>query len=124
MVTRDGQPFFCFGVMGGDMQPQGHVQVLVNLVDFQMNVQAAGDAARVRHIGSATPTGLEADGVGVINVESGISDEVIKDLVSRGHQVQRSEGGFGGYQGILIDRQNGVLHGATESRKDGTAVGY
>ena len=124
MVTRDGQPFFCFGVMGGDMQPQGHVQVLVNLVDFQMNVQAAGDAARVRHIGSATPTGLEADGVGVINVESGISDEVIKDLVSRGHQVQRSEGGFGGYQGILIDRQNGVLHGATESRKDGAAVGY
>ncbi|MAZ95847.1 MAG: gamma-glutamyltransferase [Planctomycetaceae bacterium] len=124
MVTHDGNPFFCFGVMGGDMQPQGHVQVLVNLVDFEMNVQAAGDAARVRHVGSATPTGLEAKGVGVINVESGIREAVIEELISRGHQVQRSEGGFGGYQGILIDPVNGVLHGGTESRKDGAAAGY
>ncbi|MFP6648878.1 MAG: gamma-glutamyltransferase, partial [Pirellulaceae bacterium] len=119
MVTHDGNPFFCFGVMGGDMQPQGHVQVLVNLIDFKMNVQAAGDAARVRHVGSATPTGLEASGVGVVNVESGIREAVIEELISRGHQVQRSEGGFGGYQGILIDPVNGVLHGGTESRKDG-----
>ena len=124
MVTHDGNPFFCFGVMGGDMQPQGHVQVLVNLIDFKMNVQAAGDAARVRHVGSATPTGLEASGVGVVNVESGIREAVIEELISRGHQVQRSEGGFGGYQGILIDPVNGVLHGGTESRKDGAAVGY
>lgn len=124
MVTHDGNPFFCFGVMGGDMQPQGHVQVLVNLIDFEMNVQAAGDAARVRHVGSATPTGLEASGVGVVNVESGIREAVIDELISRGHQVQRSEGGFGGYQGILIDPVNGVLHGGTESRKDGAAVGY
>ncbi len=124
MVTHDGNPFFCFGVMGGDMQPQGHVQVLVNLIDFKMNVQAAGDAARVRHVGSATPTGLEASGVGVINVESGIREAVIEELISRGHQVQRSEGGFGGYQGILIDPVNGVLHGGTESRKDGAAAGY
>jgi gamma-glutamyltranspeptidase/glutathione hydrolase len=124
MVTHDGNPFFCFGVMGGDMQPQGHVQVLVNLIDFKMNVQAAGDAARVRHVGSATPTGLEASGVGVVNVESGIHEAVIEELISRGHQVQRSEGGFGGYQGILIDPVNGVLHGGTESRKDGAAVGY
>jgi len=124
MVTHDGNPFFCFGVMGGDMQPQGHVQVLVNLIDFEMNVQAAGDAARVRHVGSATPTGLEASGVGVVNVESGIREAVIDELISRGHQVQRSEGGFGGYQGILIDPENGVLHGGTESRKDGAAVGY
>jgi len=124
MVTHDGNPFFCFGVMGGDMQPQGHVQVLVNLIDFEMNVQAAGDAARVRHVGSATPTGLEASGAGVVNVESGIREAVIEELISRGHQVQRSEGGFGGYQGILIDPVNGVLHGGTESRKDGAAVGY
>jgi gamma-glutamyltranspeptidase/glutathione hydrolase len=124
MVTHDGNPFFCFGVMGGDMQPQGHVQILVNLIDFKMNVQAAGDAARVRHVGSATPTGLEASGVGVVNVESGIHEAVIEELISRGHQVQRSEGGFGGYQGILIDPVNGVLHGGTESRKDGAAVGY
>ena len=124
MVTRDGQPFFCFGVMGGDMQPQGHAQVLVNLIDFGMNVQAAGDAARVRHVGSATPTGLKAEGVGVVTVESGIDDGVIEQLQARGHEVQRSRGGFGGYQGILIDLQSGVLQGATESRKDGAAMGY
>ena len=124
MVTRDGKPFFCFGVMGGDMQPQGHVQLLVNVIDFGMNVQAAGDAARVRHVGSASPTGLTAKGVGVVTVESGIAEQVIEQLTSRGHKVERSGSGFGGYQGILIDHENGVLHGATESRKDGAAVGY
>lgn len=124
MVTRDGKPFFCFGVMGGDMQPQGHVQLLVNVIDFGMNVQAAGDAARVRHVGSASPTGLTAKGVGVVTVESGIAEQVIEQLTSRGHKVERTGSGFGGYQGILIDHENGVLHGATESRKDGAAVGY
>jgi gamma-glutamyltranspeptidase/glutathione hydrolase len=124
MVTRDGKPIFCFGVMGGDMQPQGHVQLLVNVIDFGMNVQAAGDAARVRHVGSASPTGLAAKGVGVVTVESGIAEQVIEQLTSRGHKVERSGSGFGGYQGILIDHENGVLHGATESRKDGAAVGY
>ena len=124
MVTKDDLPWFCFGVMGGDMQPQGHVQVLVNLIDFQMNVQAAGDAARVRHLGSATPTGTPADGAGTVLVESGISGKTIKELQARGHRVQRAKGSFGGYQGILIDLENQVLHGATESRKDGTAVGY
>ena len=124
MVTRDGKPFFCFGVMGGDMQPQGHVQLLVNVIDFGMNVQAAGDAARVRHVGSASPTGLTAKGVGVVTVESGIAGQVIEQLTSRGHKVERTGSDFGGYQGILIDHENGVLHGATESRKDGAAVGY
>ncbi len=124
MVTRDGKPWFCFGVMGGDMQPQGHVQVLVNLIDFGMNVQAAGDAARVRHVGSATPTGQPASGVGTVQVESGISDEAVEALRSKGHRVVRSRGAFGGYQGILIDWENGVLRGATEPRKDGAAVGY
>jgi gamma-glutamyltranspeptidase/glutathione hydrolase len=124
MVTRDEKPWFCFGVMGGDMQPQGHVQVLVNLIDFQMNVQAAGDAARVRHLGSATPTGIDADGAGTVLVESGISNAAVKELQQKGHHVQRAKGSFGGYQGILLDLQEGVLHGATESRKDGAAVGY
>ena len=124
MVTKDGKPWFCFGVMGGDMQPQGHVQVLVNLIDHQMNVQAAGDAARVRHVGSAQPTGQAADGAGVVQVESGITDDALEELRQRGHKVVRAKGPFGGYQGILIDWQRGVLHGATESRKDGTAVGY
>lgn len=124
MVTRDEKPWFCFGVMGGDMQPQGHVQVLVNMIDFGMNVQAAGDAARVRHIGSATPTGEPAKGVGIVQVESGISDNAINALESRGHKVKRAKSAFGGYQGIWIDWENGVLHGASEPRKDGAAVGY
>jgi len=124
MATKDGKPWFCFGVMGGDMQPQGHVQVLVNLIDHGMNVQAAGDAARVRHLGSAQPTGAAADGAGTVQVESGISKETVTALRERGHQVVRAKGAFGGYQGILIDWENGVLHAATEARKDGEAVGY
>jgi gamma-glutamyltranspeptidase/glutathione hydrolase len=124
MVTKDGKPWFCFGVMGGDMQAQGHVQILVNLIDHGMNVQAAGDAARIQHSGSATPTGEPAEGGGLVTVESGISDEAIAELKTKGHAVLRSGGGYGGYQGILIDWQNGVLHGATEPRKDGVAVGY
>jgi gamma-glutamyltranspeptidase/glutathione hydrolase len=124
MVTRDGKPWFCFGVMGGDMQPQGHVQVLVNLIDFQMNVQAAGDAARIRHLGSATPTGLPEEGTGTVQVESGISEEAAASLRERGHHVVRERRDYGGYQGILIDWERGLLHGASESRKDGAAVGY
>ncbi len=124
MVTRDERPWFCFGVMGGDMQPQGHVQVLVNLIDFGMNVQAAGDAARVRHLGSATPTGIPADGSGTLQVESGIPAETVQALRDKGHRVVRAKGTFGGYQGILIDWEQGVLHGASEVRKDGAAVGY
>jgi len=124
MVTQDGKPHFCFGVMGGDMQPQGHVQVLVNMIDFAMNVQAAGDSARVRHVGSATPTGIPADGSGTVMAESGISAEAIAALRNKGHEVIQSGGSFGGYQGILIDWKNGVLQGGTEARKDGVAVGY
>ncbi len=123
MVTREGKPWFCFGVMGGDMQPQGHVQVLVNLIDFGMNVQAAGDAARVRHSGSATPRGDKADGGGTVSVESGISDEAVAELRERGHRVKRGAS-VGGYQGILTDWEQGVLHGGTETRKDGAAVGW
>jgi gamma-glutamyltranspeptidase / glutathione hydrolase len=124
-VTKEGQPWFSFGVMGGDMQPQGHVQVLVNLIDFKMNVQMAGDAARVRHDGSPTPTGIpqEANG-GTLLVESGIPESTIEQLQQRGHQLQRTDGAYGGYQGILIDHEHGVLRGATESRKDGAVVGY
>lgn len=125
MVTQDGKPWFCFGVMGGDMQPQGHVQVLVNLIDFGLNVQQAGDAARVRHIGSATPTGLpmDKDG-GQVAVESRFPPKVLRDLRNRGHHLVRSPGGFGGYQGILIDWKNQTLQGATEPRKDGAVLGY
>ena len=106
------------------MQPQGHVQILVNMIDFGMNVQHAGDLSRIRHLGSSTPTGKTGDGLGIIEVESGIPDSVVEELEVRGHRVRRSVGGFGGYQGILIDHKNGVLQGATEPRKDGAAVGY
>lgn len=124
-VTKDDKPYFCFGVMGGDMQPQGHVQVLMNLIDFDMNVQEAGDAARVQHFGSQTPTGLPMEeGGGRVAIETGVPLQSAQELVFRGHKVVRAPGSFGGYQGILIDWKNGTLHGATEARKDGAAVGY
>jgi gamma-glutamyltranspeptidase/glutathione hydrolase len=124
-VTKDGKPFFCFGVMGGDMQPQGHVQVLMNIIDFDMNVQEAGDAARVQHFGSQTPTGRPMEeGGGRVGIESGIPLESARELIERGHKLVKAIGSFGGYQGILIDWKNGTLHGATEARKDGAAVGY
>jgi gamma-glutamyltranspeptidase/glutathione hydrolase len=106
------------------MQPQGHVQVLVNMIDFGMNAQLAGDVPRLRHDGSATPTGQPhaADG-GTVFAERGISDEVVEELKRRGHVIERGSAG-GGYQGILIDWENNVLIGASEPRKDGQAVGY
>ena len=123
-VTKEGKPWFCFGVMGGDVQPQGHVQILVNMIDFGMNPQAAGDASRMVHSGSQTPTGrlLDEKG-GSIIVESGIPDATIEALRAKGHVISRG-GYFGGYQGILLDHKHGTLQGATESRTDGTVVGY
>jgi gamma-glutamyltranspeptidase / glutathione hydrolase len=125
MATKNGKPWFTFGVMGGDMQPQGHVQVLVNMIDFGMNVQEAGEAPRIEHVGSATPTGQpgKANG-GTVCAEAGIPDAVMKELAKRGHSVERVRVNGGGYQGILIDPITGMLHGGTEARKDGAAVGY
>ena len=125
MVTKDDQPWFTFGVMGGDMQPQGHVEILVNMIDFGMNPQMAGDAARIRHGGSATPTGLpEEPKGGTVYLESGFPAETRHQLETLGHRLDKSAGSFGGYQGILIDPIHGMLHGATDPRKDGAAVGY
>ncbi|MFQ5844669.1 MAG: gamma-glutamyltransferase family protein, partial [Planctomycetota bacterium] len=123
-VTRDGRPFMSFGVMGGDMQPQGHVQVLCNVIDFGMNLQEAGDAARYRHIGSSTPTGRKMTDGGRVALESGIGAGVRRALVERGHRLVSSPGGFGGYQAIRYDTENDVYYGASESRKDGQAAGY
>jgi gamma-glutamyltranspeptidase/glutathione hydrolase len=121
-VMKDGEPFLSFGVMGTDMQPQGHVQVLVNLIDFDMNPQEAGDFMRFHHIGGSEPTGYPAQGAGLVQMESGVSPSVRAELMKRGHQV--TIGGFmGGYQAILRDK-NGVYWGATEMRKDGEAIGY
>lgn len=123
-VTRDGEPWLSFGVMGGAMQPQGHVQVLTNLIDFGMNVQEAGDAARWRHDGSSEPTGEVAEGVGTLYVESGIPESTRRALERRGHRVEVGRGGFGGYQAILRDPATGTWHAASEMRKDGAAIGF
>ena len=124
MVTKDGKPVFTFGVMGGDMQPQGQVQVLVNWIDYGMNIQMAGDASRMRHEGSATPTGVpETPPGGTVHVESGLPATTVEALKAMGHDVKPSRSSMGGYQGILIDYENGTLQGATESRNDGIALG-
>lgn len=123
-VTRDGKPWLSFGVMGGAMQPQGHVQILCNLIDFGMNLQEAGDAARFRHSGSSQPTGERMTGGGWVALESGISPKARRDLAQLGHQIRFVSGGFGGYQAIMYDAQRDVYIGASESRKDGQAAGY
>jgi gamma-glutamyltranspeptidase/glutathione hydrolase len=125
-VTKDGRPVMSFGVMGGDMQPQGHVQILMNLLDFDMGLQEAGDAPRVHHIGTSEPTGEPADPRGGhVQIESGFSPETIRELVRRGHRVTAAlSGDFGGYQAIWYDAEKDVYFGATESRKDGVALGY
>lgn len=123
-ITKDGKPWVSFGVMGGDMQPQGHVQIIVNLIDFGMNLQEAGDAPRMRHSGSSEPTGtLMTDG-GTVFVESGFSNETVRALLRKGHRIQHGIDGFGGYQAILWDEKHKVYYGASESRKDGQAAGY
>ena len=123
-VSRGGRPVFSFGVMGGDMQPQGHVQVLCNVIDFAMNLQEAGDAPRFRHAGSSEPDGSVMKDGGTLFLESGVDPEVVRDLIRRGHKVGRSASEFGGYQGIWLDLERRVLIGASESRKDGCAIGY
>jgi gamma-glutamyltranspeptidase/glutathione hydrolase len=123
-ITKDGKPLMSFGVMGGSMQPQGHVQIVVNMIDFGMNVQEAGDAARIRHSGSSQPTGERMTDGGTVYLETGFSDETIKTLRQMGHLIDTTVGGFGGYQAILFDAENGVYIGASEARKDGQAAGY
>lgn len=123
-ITKDGKPWVSFGVMGGSMQPQGHAQIVINLVDFGMNLQEAGDAPRIRHTGSSQPTGEVMRNGGTVNLESGIKWEVIQELMSRGHNVDWTKGGYGGYQAIMWDPVQKVYYGASESRKDGQAAGY
>lgn len=122
-VTRDGRPLMSFGVMGGDMQPQGHVQVIVNLVDFGMNLQEAGDAPRLRHDGSSQPTDEVMTDGGFIALEPGFDPAVVAELERRGHVVKVGDGDFGGYQAIRRE-PSGAYAGASESRKDGHAAGY
>jgi gamma-glutamyltranspeptidase/glutathione hydrolase len=123
-VMKDGEPWMSFGVMGGAVQPQAHVQVLINQIDFGMNVQEAGDAARWRHEASSEPTGEKMKDGGYVQVESGIPYESIRELTQRGHDIRGGDGGFGGYQAIRWDPRNKVYLGASESRKDGCAMGW
>ncbi len=123
-ITKDGKPWISFGVMGGSMQPQGHAQIVVNLIDFGMNLQEAGDAPRIRHSGSSQPTGYQMDDGGRVYLERGIPPESIRELVKRGHSAGKTVGGFGGYQAIMYDAAQEVYYGASESRKDGHAAGY
>ena len=123
-ITKGGNPWLSFGLMGGDMQAQGHAQVACNLIDFGMDVQEAGDLARFRHFGSSEPTGVRAEDGGQVALESGVLAEVRKSLVARGHRVVDSPGAYGGYQAIRIDLERGVLIGGSDPRKDGCAMGY
>ena len=125
-VTKEGNPFLSFGVMGGDFQPLGHVQILLNIIDFGMNIQEAGDAPRIDHLGSSSPIGEEQEkGGGSVVLENGFKTESIRRLLDMGHKVAYGfGGGYGGYQAIMYDPQNRVYYGASESRKDGCAMGY
>ncbi len=121
-ITKDNKPFVSFGLMGGAMQPQGHAQIVINIVDFKMNLQEAGDAPRIRHVGSSQPTGEKMLDGGYLSLEKGISEEEINKLKKLGHKFQYDLGGFGGYQAIML--KDGVYYGASDSRKDGQASGY
>lgn len=124
-VTKDGQPLMAFGLMGGDMQPQGHAQVIVNLLDFGMNLQEAGDAIRFHHTGSTDPDGSIMKDGGILHIEDGLPQAVLDELRRRGHDIESElVGAYGGYQAIMRDPVTGVYAGATEKRKDGCAMGY
>ena len=124
-LGRNGIPDMAFGVMGGDMQPQGHAQIVVNIVDFGMNLQEAGDAPRFYHTDDTEPTGTVMTDGGVLSLESGVPQDVRQALIRRGHKLVEANGiVFGGYQAVYRDRKTGVYFGATESRKDGFAAGY
>jgi len=126
-VMKDGEPFLSFGVMGGAMQPQGHVQIITNIIDYGMNIQEAGDAVRWRHTGSTQPTdafGATLQDGGEVEIESSIDYQVVRDLILKGHDITYGFGGYGGYQAIMYDPDRGIYFGASESRKDGQAAGY
>lgn len=123
-VTKEGKPWLSFGVMGGATQPQMHAQIIINLIDFDMNLQEAGDAPRILHSGSSEPTGEVMSDGGYVSLESGFSMETRRELVKKGHVIRDALGEFGGYQAIGINVETGVYRGASESRKDGQAAGY
>ena len=124
-VTKDGKPYMSFGVMGGDFQPLGHTEIIMNMIDFGMNGQEAGDAPRIDHAGSSQPTGEKREESGFVYLESGYPFETIRELMRKGHKVgYQRPGYYGGYQSIRFDPVQKVYFGASESRKDGMAAGW
>ena len=123
-ITKNGKPYISFGSTGGDMEPQVQAQIVIDLIDFKMNLQEAGDAPRIHHIGSSEPTGEVMTDGGILNLETGFRWEDIQKLIAKGHKVQYYLGGFGSYQAIMWDEKNKVFYGASESRTDGQAAGY
>ena len=121
-AVKDGEPWLSFGVMGGDMQPQGQAQIICDLVDFDLDIQAAGDCPRWHHEGSSEPTGEAAQGVGTLRLETGMPEATKRGLEALGWRLGASDGGFGGYQ--AIQRWPGRYAAATEMRKDGAALAY
>ena len=122
-VTKNNEPWLSFGLMGGAMQPQGHAQILINMIDFNMDIQEAGDAPRIHHTGSSEPTGESMKDGGILNLESGFPYSTIRELMRKGHRIQYANGPYGGYQAIKR-AANDVYWGASESRKDGQAAGF
>ena len=123
-VTKDNKPWLSFGLMGGSMQPQGHAQILINMIDFGMNLQEAGDAARIRHVGSSQPTDQKMNNGGRLYLETSINETTREKLRKLGHNVATDTTVYGGYQAIMWDKVNGVYYGASDPRKDGQAAGY
>ena len=123
-VTKDDKPWLSFGLMGGSMQPQGHAQILINMIDFGMNLQEAGDAARIRHVGSSQPTDQKMNNGGRLYLETSINETTREKLRKLGHNVATDTNVYGGYQAIMWDKVNGVYYGASDPRKDGQAAGY
>ena len=121
-VTKDGKPFMSFGVMGGATQPQAHAQIIINMIDFGLNLQEAGDAPRIVHSGSSQPTDEVMTDGGLLSIESGFGKKIEKQLTKKGHTIKYEKGIFGGYQAIML--KDGVYYGASETRKDGQAAGY
>jgi gamma-glutamyltranspeptidase/glutathione hydrolase len=121
-VTKDGEPFMSFGVMGGATQPQAHAQIIINMIDFGLNLQEAGDAPRIVHSGSSQPTDEIMKDGGTLSLESGFGKVIEDELTAKGHTIKYEKGIFGGYQAIML--KDGVYYGASETRKDGQAAGY
>ena len=121
-VTKEGKPFMSFGVMGGATQPQAHAQIIINMVDFGLNLQEAGDAPRIVHSGSSQPTDEIMKDGGTLSLETGFGEIIEDELAAKGHTIKYEKGIFGGYQAIMV--KDGVYYGASETRKDGQAAGY